>query len=210
MHIDQFDQVLAEFSSCSSRFTHCVPCGTPAGVTAYVLTENPHSYWLWNPSTGKHYLQREAYCPLTSVGCVINHQDVIRVLPALVFICLDLTLCLLHKHHTATNLPILSLPLSLPPTPTPLPLWPLSPTLPLSLPLCLPPSPPSLPMQVWTNIQDYEDPSRIVFDLENSKHWRTLFPADMQPLATVQVELIPWGLLVTIYECYWEYMMLVS
>jgi len=91
MHIDQFDQVLAEFTSCSSRFTHCVPCGTLAGVTAYVLTENPHSgvgYWLWNPSTEKHYLQHEAYCPLTSVGCVINHQDVIRVLPALVFICL--------------------------------------------------------------------------------------------------------------------------
>ena len=85
MHIDQFDPILAEFTSFSSRFTHCVSRGMLAGVTAYVLTENPHSgvgYWLWNPSTGKHYPQHEAYCPLTSVGCVINHQNVICMLPA--------------------------------------------------------------------------------------------------------------------------------
>ncbi len=43
-------------------------------------------------------------------------------------------------------------------------------------------------MQVWANIQDYEDPSRIVFDLQNSTHWRPLFPTDMAPLATVQVD----------------------
>ena len=49
MHIDQFDQILAEFTSFSSRFTHYVPRGMLVGVTAYVLTENSHSgvgYWL--------------------------------------------------------------------------------------------------------------------------------------------------------------------
>ena len=43
------------------------------------------------------------------------------------------------------------------------------------------------PLQVWGNIQDYEDPSRIVFDLDNSKHWKSLF-YDTQPLTTVQVD----------------------
>ena len=45
-----------------------------------------------------------------------------------------------------------------------------------------------LPDQVWANIQDYEDPSRIVFDLDNSKHWKSLFSSDMQQLTTVQVD----------------------
>ena len=44
------------------------------------------------------------------------------------------------------------------------------------------------PLQVWANIQDYEDPSRIVFDLDNSKHWKSLFSSDIQQLTTVQVD----------------------
>ena len=50
-------------------------------------------------------------------------------------------------------------------------------------------------VQVWANIQDYEDPSRIVFDLDNSKHWKSLFSSDMQQLTTVQVDILEESLL---------------
>ena len=41
-------------------------------------------------------------------------------------------------------------------------------------------------MQIWGNIQSYDDPSRLVFDLSNNEHWCPLNP---QPLASVQQEL---------------------
>lgn len=46
-----------------------------------------------------------------------------------------------------------------------------------------------LNIQVWANIQDYDDPGRIVFDLSNTKHWRPLFPSNSQPLSSVQQDL---------------------
>ena len=71
--------VVQELYPADYLFFHWILCDVLAGLTAYVLTENPHSgvgYWLWNPSTGKHYTQHEAYCPLTSVGCVIGEHNV--------------------------------------------------------------------------------------------------------------------------------------
>ena len=44
-----------------------------------------------------------------------------------------------------------------------------------------------LRLQIWANIQPYEDPSRISFDLSNSTYWRPLFPSDMAPLESIQV-----------------------
>jgi coiled-coil and C2 domain-containing protein 2A len=44
-----------------------------------VLTPAPDNragYWLWNASTGTHTTQFDPHCPLTSVGCVINSQNV--------------------------------------------------------------------------------------------------------------------------------------
>ena len=60
------------------------------GPTAYVLTHTPEGggggggggggrgggYWLWNASTGRHSTQYDPHCPLTSVGCIINKQNV--------------------------------------------------------------------------------------------------------------------------------------
>lgn len=43
--------------------------------------------------------------------------------------------------------------------------------------------------QVWANVQEYEDPARIVFDLSNSSHWQPLFPPGSQPLNSVQQDL---------------------
>ena len=43
------------------------------------------------------------------------------------------------------------------------------------------------PLQVWGNVQAYDDPGRLVFDLHSTKHWRPLFPSTMEPLNTVQV-----------------------
>ena len=44
-------------------------------------------------------------------------------------------------------------------------------------------------LQVWGNIQPYDDPSRLVLDLANREHWCPLNPDGSQPLASVQQEL---------------------
>ncbi|XP_038057381.1 coiled-coil and C2 domain-containing protein 2A-like isoform X2 [Patiria miniata] len=53
----------------------------PEGPTTYVLTREDGvsgsgGYWVWNPSTGEHYSQFDSFCPLKSVGCLVNHENI--------------------------------------------------------------------------------------------------------------------------------------
>lgn len=44
-------------------------------------------------------------------------------------------------------------------------------------------------LQVWGNIQPYDDPSRMMFDLSNRKHWSPLYSDRHEPPASVQQDL---------------------
>ncbi|XP_068133730.1 coiled-coil and C2 domain-containing protein 2A isoform X2 [Hyperolius riggenbachi] len=49
----------------------------PEGPTAYVLTqEQQGQYVIWNPSNGRYYGQYDTFCPLQSVGCLINADNI--------------------------------------------------------------------------------------------------------------------------------------
>ena len=52
----------------------------PEGPTAYVLTvedgDRRAEYKIWNASTGESYSYRDNYCPLQSIGCVANADNV--------------------------------------------------------------------------------------------------------------------------------------
>ena len=52
------------------------------GETAYVLTKEHACYTLWNPRDGKHYQSSDSFCPLRSVDCLVNGENV-RHLPRL-------------------------------------------------------------------------------------------------------------------------------
>ncbi|XP_041483934.1 coiled-coil and C2 domain-containing protein 2A-like isoform X2 [Lytechinus variegatus] len=48
----------------------------PEGPTAYALSEEGDGqYWIWNPSTGEHYKSTDSFCPLKSVECLINEDN---------------------------------------------------------------------------------------------------------------------------------------
>ncbi|XP_046885017.1 coiled-coil and C2 domain-containing protein 2A-like [Hypomesus transpacificus] len=46
------------------------------GETAYVLTKEHACYTLWNPRDGKHYQSSDSFCPLRSVDCLVNGENV--------------------------------------------------------------------------------------------------------------------------------------
>ena len=49
----------------------------PEGPTSYVLSqEGEGHYWIWNPSTGEHYDSSDSFCPLKSIDCLVNHDNV--------------------------------------------------------------------------------------------------------------------------------------
>ncbi|XP_061593922.1 coiled-coil and C2 domain-containing protein 2A [Cololabis saira] len=48
----------------------------PEGPTAYVLTHEQSRYLIWNPSTGQYYSQYDTFCPLQTVGCLVNADNV--------------------------------------------------------------------------------------------------------------------------------------
>lgn len=50
--------------------------GIPEGPTAYVMTEQENDYWIWNAGTGEHFSYRDSYCPLQSISCLINAENV--------------------------------------------------------------------------------------------------------------------------------------
>ncbi|XP_019860650.1 PREDICTED: coiled-coil and C2 domain-containing protein 2A-like [Amphimedon queenslandica] len=46
---------------------------------------------------------------------------------------------------------------------------------------------------VWGNIQEWDHPSRVTFDLQNSKKWSPLFPSTMNPLDSIQVDTLEYS-----------------
>ncbi|XP_055757951.1 protein CC2D2B-like isoform X1 [Salvelinus fontinalis] len=46
------------------------------GETAYVLTQENTWFVLWNPRDGKHYQSYDSFCPLKTVDCLINGENV--------------------------------------------------------------------------------------------------------------------------------------
>ncbi|KAK6493820.1 coiled-coil and C2 domain-containing protein 2A [Huso huso] len=48
----------------------------PEGPTAYILTYEQSQYVIWNPSSGQFYSQYDTFCPLQSVGCLVNADNV--------------------------------------------------------------------------------------------------------------------------------------
>ncbi|RUS72243.1 hypothetical protein EGW08_019997 [Elysia chlorotica] len=48
----------------------------PEGQTAYVLTCDADKYHLWNARTGESYSVHDNYCPIQSIGCLINAENI--------------------------------------------------------------------------------------------------------------------------------------
>ncbi|XP_028300852.1 coiled-coil and C2 domain-containing protein 2A isoform X2 [Gouania willdenowi] len=48
----------------------------PEGPTAYVLTLEQSRYLIWNPSSGQSYSQYDTFCPLQTIGCLVNASNV--------------------------------------------------------------------------------------------------------------------------------------
>lgn len=48
----------------------------PEGPTSYVLSIEGNEFWVWNPTTGEKYQQTNNFCPLKSVGCLVNQENV--------------------------------------------------------------------------------------------------------------------------------------
>ncbi|XP_068174546.1 coiled-coil and C2 domain-containing protein 2A isoform X2 [Antennarius striatus] len=48
----------------------------PEGPTVYVLTYEQGRYLIWNPSSGQHYGQYDTFCPLHTVGSLVNADNV--------------------------------------------------------------------------------------------------------------------------------------
>uniref|UniRef100_H2LIP8 C2 domain-containing protein n=1 Tax=Oryzias latipes TaxID=8090 RepID=H2LIP8_ORYLA len=48
----------------------------PEGPTAYVLTHEQSRYLIWNPSSGQLYGQKDRFCPLQAVGCLVDADNV--------------------------------------------------------------------------------------------------------------------------------------
>ncbi|XP_044879870.1 protein CC2D2B isoform X2 [Mauremys mutica] len=46
------------------------------GKVAYVLTHENEEYLLWNPLNGQCYKQFDTFCPLQSIDCLINRENV--------------------------------------------------------------------------------------------------------------------------------------
>ncbi|XP_071836357.1 coiled-coil and C2 domain-containing protein 2A-like [Apostichopus japonicus] len=48
----------------------------PEGPTSYVLSKEGNEFWVWNPTTGEKYQQTNNFCPLKSVGCLVNQENI--------------------------------------------------------------------------------------------------------------------------------------
>ncbi|XP_067226933.1 coiled-coil and C2 domain-containing protein 2A isoform X1 [Chanodichthys erythropterus] len=64
------------FLSMGKRAWLIIGTAIPEGPTAYVLTYEQNRYLIWNPSTGQHYGQYDIFCPLQTIGCLINADNV--------------------------------------------------------------------------------------------------------------------------------------
>ncbi|XP_065666713.1 coiled-coil and C2 domain-containing protein 2A isoform X3 [Hydra vulgaris] len=50
--------------------------GVPEGSTAYVLCEEMNTFCLWNASTGESYELQNTYCPLISIGTLVDDRNI--------------------------------------------------------------------------------------------------------------------------------------
>ncbi|XP_030642577.1 coiled-coil and C2 domain-containing protein 2A [Chanos chanos] len=64
------------FLSMGKRAWLIIGTAIPEGPTAYVLTHEQSRYLIWNPSSGQYYGQYDTFCPLQSVGCLVNADNV--------------------------------------------------------------------------------------------------------------------------------------
>ncbi|XP_045906142.1 coiled-coil and C2 domain-containing protein 2A isoform X2 [Micropterus dolomieu] len=64
------------FLSMGKKALLIIGTAIPEGPTAYVLTYEQSRYLIWNPSSGQYYGQYDTFCPLQTVGCLINADNV--------------------------------------------------------------------------------------------------------------------------------------
>ncbi|KAK2824932.1 hypothetical protein Q7C36_018859 [Tachysurus vachellii] len=64
------------FLSMGKKAWLIIGTAVPEGPTAYVLTQEHNRFVIWNPSTGQYYGQYDTFCPLQTVGCLINADNV--------------------------------------------------------------------------------------------------------------------------------------
>ncbi|XP_070764717.1 coiled-coil and C2 domain-containing protein 2A [Enoplosus armatus] len=64
------------FLSMGKKAWLIVGTAIPEGPTAYVLTYEQSRYLIWNPSSGQHYGQYDTFCPLQTIGCLVNADNV--------------------------------------------------------------------------------------------------------------------------------------
>ncbi|KAF3834556.1 hypothetical protein F7725_027114, partial [Dissostichus mawsoni] len=48
----------------------------PEGPSAYVLTLEQSRFLIWNPSSAQFYGQYDTFCPLKTIGCIVNADNV--------------------------------------------------------------------------------------------------------------------------------------
>jgi len=65
-------------------------CGNaiPEGPTSYVLTEEGSDHFIWNPSTGEKFRTNDPTCPLRSIGCLVNGENVSSISSSSIIMCL--------------------------------------------------------------------------------------------------------------------------
>lgn len=54
----------------------CLGTAMPDGDAAFVLTKENRTWYVWNPTTGKKFLQTDHDCPLKELGMVFNKDNV--------------------------------------------------------------------------------------------------------------------------------------
>uniref|UniRef100_A0A665VXR8 Coiled-coil and C2 domain containing 2A n=1 Tax=Echeneis naucrates TaxID=173247 RepID=A0A665VXR8_ECHNA len=64
------------FLSMGKRAWLIIGTAVPEGPTAYVLTLEQNRFLIWNPCSGQYYGQYDTFCPLQTVGCLINADNV--------------------------------------------------------------------------------------------------------------------------------------
>lgn len=48
----------------------------PEGITAYTLVIDGPKTWVWNAMKGEKYSSDDIFCPLVSIGCLVNDKNV--------------------------------------------------------------------------------------------------------------------------------------
>ncbi|TKS74879.1 Coiled-coil and C2 domain-containing protein 2A [Collichthys lucidus] len=64
------------FLSMGKKAWLIIGAAIPEGPTAYVLTHEQSRYLIWNPSSGQYYGQYDTFCPLKTVGSLVNADNV--------------------------------------------------------------------------------------------------------------------------------------